>query len=1215
MESASSVALVTSDEGLAFGTAFLIAVGGQRFMLTCGHVVRDVGCTSVRVGGMPADVLAIGSPDGSDLALLKMHSEWPGAALNLGGSSPAEGLFTTVGFQTYSDRYVLRTLSGTFGRKSLLLGRAGESRMATVELAFGGDIRIQAGFSGAPIIEVASGKVVGVLSHSENQGRRAMAVDIEGLDLYTVDELADFVRLGTRPQLATRAASPAADAAPLIIEREHELAILEKVHATARAGAGRVVFVLGQAGMGKSTLVSSFLASRTDRLDVTLQAQASPLIGSRLAYGLFKDLAESLLAPRPDSDQPSPLDLAAQTLHNLGVRRIGAGMSFAGSSTSRLAARLRDLTDPADRDNWTAADLTQEGVFEYYSKTFEAISHHYSLVISLEDIHWADDSSLLLLAHMAKTITRHPILLISSMRSETAQQNPLAGQVCRELRASGAAVIDLDKPPSGLLTWAEDFCRQYLLREYGTYFSDSFLHQLIELSRGNPFFLVESLNLLNERNAIRFLPDGRYHLENTQAVLAGIPDRVGSLIESRLGYLDPSTLAVLKSASVEGAEFTGEICAPINNIDIGRFMRDIIPRLENTHQLVVDGRRLQPPSGDVLHTYNFSHHLIQRYIYDTLLGKHERQDFHLEVARLTERFWGSDTGEYAGEIALHYALADQRREAFRFATLAVRHYLPQLAWSEVVRYSRLGLESLQTLHGLPRSPVSTTESMDEEISLRIAYATAERNGGIVTELIDHIAAGLEVLAPSLTAVADRIDQLAGEVYLAAGSLHAVLNVHDEYYGNTYLERAADIFTLTGDREKLTEALSLSCYDTNLPSQAAAESQLAIRRQVLALTDQIGRPPLRAKALLDLALHYLNFDSTEEEPLVLAETAAREALELVRGRNNSAELNALLILSWIIHHSGRYGPELEQHRWDLYRRARALGQSVLEVDALTDLGHYYAQLVSSPDQADSMMRDALSARRRLGHHAVHDLENLSVFLFRRGSFPEAQSLLQMMVETALGSRFQRASAMIAWMQALTGDRPEAWRLLAEAPPPSRPGSDLTIWAMADLELGNLDRAVELARQISDSATMSARRGLFHIYRDDATVLADIYQRVGDLAQTARWLEIARSNWQRLDTVTNCRELIAYWEHLFVVAKCQLALGNIVDGGRSLADAAGVFDQWGHYLAADANCRLAELMEQTDAPGARTLMTRVVDRASQLGLHNVIIRAESWLKDRE
>jgi hypothetical protein len=644
-------------------------------------------------------------------------------------------------------------------------------------------------------------------------------------------------------------------------------------------------------------------------------------------------------------------------------------------------------------------------------------------------------------------------------------------------------------------------------------------------------------------------------------------------------------------------------------------MRNVIPRLERTHQLVADGRRLQAPVGGPLHTYNFSHHLVQRYIYDTVLGQHERQDLHLEVGRLTERFWGSDAGEHAGAIAMHYALAEQHREAFRFATLAVRHYLPQLAWSEVVRYSRLGLESLQSLRQASGSAVAPAATGDEETWLRIAYANAERNGGIVTEPIDHILAGLAILEPSMSFVADRNDQLAGEVYLAAGSLHAVQSVHDNYYGNVYLERAVDIFTKTGDREKLAEALSLSCYDTNLPSQEAAESQLATRRHVLALAEEIGRPPLRAKALLDLALHYLNFDSSEEAPLELAEKAVLEALDLVAGRNTSAELNALLIHSWIIHHRGRYGRELEQHRWDLYRRARALGQAVLEVDALTDLGHYYAQLVSSPEQADSMMREALAARRRLGHHAVHDLENLSAFLFRRGSFAEAEQLLQMAMETALGSRVHRAKATIAWIHALTDDVRRAQKLLAEAPPPTRSGDDLTIWAMANLEVGDVEAALAIAQQMAGDAAPSARRGLFHIYRDDATVLSNIYQRAGNLTRTAYWLENAQSNWRALETVTRCKELIAYWEHLFVVAKCQLALGKIAECQRNLTDAAAVFERWGHYLAADANYHLAGLIEQSDITLAQTLMTSAASRASELGLYKIHARAQSWLKEHE
>lgn len=180
-----SIVLITSNESnnSRFGTGFVIRqVSGTAYVLTCAHVVRDVGgAEKVKADSKPATVIASGENDGLDLAVLRVDGLGGKPEINLHVSGKKESPFITAGFQLYDKAHLIRSLQGTLGEPVGLQSiRIGE-RIQAWDLRIDGDYSLQPGFSGSPVVDEATGYVLGIVSHRQGEGRRGLAISIEAL--------------------------------------------------------------------------------------------------------------------------------------------------------------------------------------------------------------------------------------------------------------------------------------------------------------------------------------------------------------------------------------------------------------------------------------------------------------------------------------------------------------------------------------------------------------------------------------------------------------------------------------------------------------------------------------------------------------------------------------------------------------------------------------------------------------------------------------------------------------------------------------------------------------------------------------------------------------------------------------------------------------------------------------------------------------------------
>jgi hypothetical protein len=181
----SSIFLVESSEqdNNEFGTGFIIHQDGQdTCLLTCAHVIDDIGMEHVQVEGETASVIAMGASDNLDLAVLCVRGLSNQSPLNLLVTGRNGDLITIMGYYKYGQHRFLKPIQGHLGEQgSLKKPKTRGGRIKVWDLNMEADNYLQHGYSGSPVIDENSGKALGIVSYSRGQGDKGLAISVEAL--------------------------------------------------------------------------------------------------------------------------------------------------------------------------------------------------------------------------------------------------------------------------------------------------------------------------------------------------------------------------------------------------------------------------------------------------------------------------------------------------------------------------------------------------------------------------------------------------------------------------------------------------------------------------------------------------------------------------------------------------------------------------------------------------------------------------------------------------------------------------------------------------------------------------------------------------------------------------------------------------------------------------------------------------------------------------
>jgi predicted ATPase len=485
------------------------------------------------------------------------------------------------------------------------------------------------------------------------------------------------------------AAAPPRSEPGLRVGRQNELAALQAGLASAVAGRGLFLCVTGEPGMGKTTLVEDFLAELATSGPACSIARGgcSERLAGAEAYLPILETLESLLRGAAGASAVRLLKAVAPTWY------VQVAPSDEGSLI-RLAAE--------------AQSSSQERMKREMLAFLQELARLRPLVLFLEDVHWADVSTIDLLAYLGQHCAGLPLLLVLTYRPADLllSQHPFQ-QVKLELQGRGVC----RELALAFLRHADTV--HYLALAFPAHrLPADFPAVLHARTEGNPLFLVDLLRYLQERGVIA-QEQGHWTLTQTLPDLEReLPESVRSLIQRKLDRLGEAERRLLQAASVQGYEFDAAVAAQVLKQEAAE-VEERLEELARVHGLVRLLREQEFPDRTLTVRYAFVHVLYQNVLYAALQPT-RKAAWNASVAQALLGFYGEHSDTKAAELALLFEKARDWARAAHFGLVAAHNAASVNAHPEAAALARRGLDWLGLL---PTTPERTRQELQLNMML------------------------------------------------------------------------------------------------------------------------------------------------------------------------------------------------------------------------------------------------------------------------------------------------------------------------------------------------------------------------------------------------------------------------------------------------------------------------------------------------------------------
>ncbi len=450
--------------------------------------------------------------------------------------------------------------------------------------------------------------------------------------------------------LRAKSASPHVDrgvSAPLV-GRDREFDKLKAALAGVRQGRGRIICLIGEAGLGKSRLIAELFKEweKNDLSEGWDVAHGIPYDSNR-PFGLFQNFARQMFGIELD-DAP---DVIHHKVDN-GLRSSGASdevVSLCSVALERVIA-AKVLHEAREY----SAETIRKDIFDVIYPAWLASTAMGPRVLVLDDLQWADQASIDLIIHLFKMVEERPILFVCAFRPERqspAWQVKLHADTHFPHRYDELRLEPLDAENTNTLISA-------LLNI--TDLPNNFREIILRKTDGNPYFIEEVIRSLVDQGVVEQTEMGLQWKAGTRVEDIPIPDSLHALLMARIDRLDDQTKATLQAASVIGRAFYYRILETISESAI-TLDRQLVS-LERAELLREAGR---VPELE----YMFKHDLARDAAYHSILNR-KRREFHHRVAEAIEKLFAGRLEEHAHRLARHYELAGEHEKAVKYYTMA-----------------------------------------------------------------------------------------------------------------------------------------------------------------------------------------------------------------------------------------------------------------------------------------------------------------------------------------------------------------------------------------------------------------------------------------------------------------------------------------------------------------------------------------------------------------
>jgi DNA-binding CsgD family transcriptional regulator/tetratricopeptide (TPR) repeat protein len=744
------------------------------------------------------------------------------------------------------------------------------------------------------------------------------------------------------------------------VGRSAELKLLRGLLPGAHGDGRRVVLLGGEPGSGKSRLVRELTAEAAKQDVLALYGASDAVV--RTPYGPFVEALDQLVRA-------------------IDPAELRAALGTAGGELTRLLpdlpARVGELPAPVRAD----PDTERHRLHTAVGDLLTGISR--PLLLVLEDGHWADAPTLLLLRYLARAAPRARLLVLATFRDAESDVPFALAETLADLRRSDGVVrMRLD----GL---SGDEVTEFVLRAAGSAGPPALAKAIGDLTGGNPFLVCELWRALVETGAVE-LAAGVLRLTRSPTDL-GTPESVREVVSQRLARLAPGTTELLELAAAAGGEFELDVIRRAADVPDA----DLAARLD---EAVHSGMLEELPSPTL--AYRFTHELVRRALYDRLTGV-RRAELHLLVGEALERADGR-SGRALADLAHHFAAAAPLAGAERgvdYNVLAAQAATGKLAFEEAVALLRTALDlrieipsrRAEVLLELGTAGHRAGKALDAQEAFRMTAQIARELGD--ADLLARAAIGyedacwrpgiadrgaVELLEEAAAALGDTSSEL--RVGLLGGLARALDFRGDRERAAVVRGSAVDMARRLQDRAGLATVLMRAYWSRGTNS---LDDILAMLDEAVGIGEELGNTEIRAEAMSWRVPTYVALGDLE--------AARREVAALDRIAEQTAQ-------PFVLHVAGQYASAL------------ALCDGRLDAaDALARRSHEWSRLLTGRDASGVYGIQMFGVRREQGRLA--ELAP-AIRILAGTAGPWGPGLVAVLVELGMEAAARRALARVA-----------------------------------------------------------------------------------------------------------------------------------------------------------------------------------------------------------
>jgi DNA-binding winged helix-turn-helix (wHTH) protein/predicted ATPase len=495
--------------------------------------------------------------------------------------------------------------------------------------------------------------------------------------------------------------------ATTILGRETELAMMHSSMDRALCGERQIVFITGEPGIGKTTIVQAFLE------------RVSKVPGILVAHGQCLEHYGAAEAYLPVLDGFSKLLRSSGGVQALDLMRHQAPMWL---------TQMPSVIPQSERDSLQSqvAGSSRERMLREMAGAIESLTSLSPLLLVLEDLHWSDYSTLDLVSYLARRGDPARLMIVGTYRPVDVILNdhPLKS-VKRELQAHNLC----HELPLEYL--AEEVVTQYLAARFpGHQLPGSLRRAIYQRTEGNPLFMVTLLEYLcNEKMIVE--DQGIWKLRVDLAeVERGVPGNLRQLIEKQIERLSPEERTVLDAASVAGMECSSVAIA--SGLDKPtEWVEKHCEELARRHQFLSPAWLVELPDGTITPRHRFIH-ILYRDVPYRLMSAMRRSQIHQRIAERGAAIYGDRSIEIAAELAMHFEQSRDWPRALEHLLQAAENAAARSAHHEAIDLANRGLEALKFL-------AQAAEYARQEMKLRmILIASMMAIKGFASEEVEQV---------------------------------------------------------------------------------------------------------------------------------------------------------------------------------------------------------------------------------------------------------------------------------------------------------------------------------------------------------------------------------------------------------------------------------------------------------------------------------------------